>query len=274
MLEPEELLKTWPSWRKTSADKVLSSPAWRMDVVFARQKDRLTIDNVESADEIYLKVSLDDSEHILGIRDSERFPDLHLLWTKKNALDKNIVLALVEKECGALFVLLEHVFGREVKVKGLVDKPSKGIRTTFRTSAYAFSIDLSSEMRLSLGDISYLDPSHDSIRAMTRVSHAEYFACDMSEAEISELKEGDVIPLGVDYLNKASWNLEGFNDSLVHIIDANETNLRFADFVDESLPKIPAGGSMLLVKGSSVIAEGESFVLGGIPCFKLTRMHS
>lgn len=274
MLEPEELLRRWPDWKKTSADKVLASPAWRMEVSFARQKDRLVIDHAETADEIRLSVTLDDVPHVLGIRDSVRYPDLHLLWMKKDALDKNIILALVEKECGALFVLLEHVFGHELKVKGLSDEDPKGHRVAFKTSAYAFSIDLSSEMRLAIGDLSYLDPRDDSIRSMTRRARADYAAFALSEEAIVALAEGDVVPLGADYLASATWNLEGFPESEVHVVGAEDVSLRFADFADDTLPKVAACDSLLLVKGDRTLAEGELFDLGGVPCFRLTRMHS
>lgn len=274
MLEPEELLRAWPSWQKSSADKVLSSPAWRMDVSFARQRDRLTIDHAENADEIYLKVSLDDIEHVLGVRDSERYHDLHLIWSRKDALDKNIVLALIEKECGALFVLIEHVFGRDLKINGLAKGPSKGLRTAFKTAAYSFSIDLTSEMRLSLGDISYLDPKHDSIRSMTRAARADYAAITLDESALKDIEVGDVIPLGNDYLSKAIWNLEGFAENEVHVVSAEESSLRFADFADDTLPEVKSSALMLLVDNDNVLAEGELYDLGGVPCFKLTRIHS
>lgn len=274
MLEPDELLRQWPTWRKTGADKVLASPAWRMDVTFARQKDRLVVDHAEGADEIFLSVALDEVQHILGIRDSDRYSDLHLLWSKKASLDENIILALIEKECGALFVLLEHVFGHELSVVGLTDEVPKGHRVAFRTSAYAFSIDLSSEMRLTLGDLTYLDPKHDAIRSMTRSARADYASFKLEDSAVKTLEEGDVVPLGADYLASAKWNLEGFPDGELHVVAAEETALRFADFADDTLPKIEAAGSLLLVKGARTLAEGELFDLGGVPCFRLTRMHS
>lgn len=274
MLEPEELLRQWPDWRKTSADKVLASPAWRMEVTFARQKDRLVVDHEGEADEIYLSVTLDETPHVLGIRDSERYPDLHLLWTKKATLDRNIVLALIEKECGALFVLLEHVFGHELKVTGLSEEAPAGHRVAFKTSVYAFSIDMSSEMRLALGDLSYLDPRHDSIRAMTRRARADYAVFTLTEEAIATLAEGDVVPLGADYLSSATWNLEGFSEKEIHVVGAEDISLRFADFADDTLPKVESSDRLLLVKGDRTLAEGELFDLGGVPCFRLTRMHS
>lgn len=276
MAESEELIRSWPSLKKASADKVLASPAWRMDVAFARMRDRLTIGGIgcASEEEIYLKIALEGKNHILGVGDSPLYADLHALWSRKHHLDKNIVLALVEKECGALFVLIEHVFGADLVVKGILDKLPDGTRTAFRTSNLAFSLDLTSEMRLQLADLSYLDAKHDAIRSMTRSARADYAKVELDERAIMGLGEGDVIPLGIGYLSSANWNLEGFAAEETHIVASEARELRFADFADETLPAIEPSDSLLLVKGDSTIAEGELFDLGGIPCFKLTRMHS
>ena len=276
MVEPDELLRSWPGWQRPSADKVLASPAWRMDVSSARTRDVLTIDGAADAagDEIPLKVKLDASEHVLGIRDSASFPDLHLLWAQREKLESNLLLALVEKECGALFVMLEQVFGREFSVVGLAESVPQGARTVFRSSQFAFSLDLSSELRLSLGDMSFLDPRHESIRMMTRPARADYGAFVLDEATVAALGEGDVVPLGANYLATASWALEDFSDGLAHVVSADETSLRFADFADETLPAIEPSAALRLVRNARVLAEGELFKLGDMPCFRLTHMHS
>lgn len=275
MVEPEELLRTWPDWQKTSADKVLASPAWRMPVAFARQKDTLTVAAPEDfpGGEIYLTVKLDETEHVLGIGDSEHFPDLHLLWAMRAKLDPNILLALVEKECGALFVLIEQVFGRDFQVVALAEAAT-GTRTAFKTSQLRFSIDLTAELRLPLGDIRYLDPRHDVIRTMTRPARADFGGFALDEAAVAALAPGDVIPLGVDYLASAGWALETFSDGLIHVVGAEEKALRFADFADETLPAVEAADALVLMTGARILAEGELIRLGELPCFKLTHMRS
>ena len=115
-----ELLKKWPTWEKANAATVLASPAWRMPVKFdGRDASLRLVDAPAERDAISLAVKFDGEEHILGIFDTSRFSDLHLLWQKRDGLPGEIVLALVEKECGVLLQFLEDTVRKELSVEGL-----------------------------------------------------------------------------------------------------------------------------------------------------------
>lgn len=270
-MEANALLREWPTWSHANAETVLASPAWRMPVVYDGEETALCLADAPMDDEILLGVKFDDEAHILGIRDAAAFPDLHLLWKRRAELDANLLLALVEKECGALFQMLENAVRREFSVTGVVDAAPAGGRRTFRVNDVSFSLDLSSALTLSLGQIGFLDATHESIRSMTRSAWADYGACEVSEAEIAALAVEDrvVLPEGTP-----SWSVEAPADGALHVRGREAAQLSFAQFADDDLPPVPPPTALELVRRDRTLAEGEISRIGGLPCFRLTHLHS
>ena len=274
MAEPVELIANWPGWSHANAETVLASPAWRMPVTFAGKPDALKIAPMPE-DGLFLDVRFDDERHVLEIADSPTLGDLHLLWTRRGELDPNLVLALVEREGGPLFQLLEDVVRRQFGVVGLAGAPaSDAARLALRLdSGLSFSLDLSPELRNLFGDIAHLDPTHESIRSMTRKCRAHYAAVELTDADVAALAVGDVIPLLPEYRAMADWSLDGFADALTHVCASEETDIAFAAFADGRLPAIPPPTALVLVRGGRSLADGEISKIGGAECFRLTHLR-
>ena len=109
------LLKTWPDWEHASLETVLASPAWRMPVRYGETVATLVRAAAVPDDPIALAVTFDGTPAVLALADSALYPDLHLLWSRRADLPSALVLALVEKECGNLFALLEKLFRQRRK---------------------------------------------------------------------------------------------------------------------------------------------------------------
>lgn len=274
MARANELVAKWPGWARANAETVLASPAWRMPVSFDGRQDALRIVPMPG-DQLFLDIRLDETRHVLSLSDSPSLGDLHMLWSRRDELDPNLVLALVEHEGGALFQMLEDVVRRQLGVVGIAEEPkSDSGRLALRLdSGLVFSIDLTAELRSIFGDLSNIDPSHDSIRSMTRNCRAHYAAIEISDADAAALGEGDVIPMIPEYRAMAEWSVEGFADSLAHVCAAEETPISFAEFADGRLPPVPPPSMLSLVRGGRIVADGEISKIGGAECFRLTRLR-
>lgn len=274
MATPNELVAKWPGWARANAETVLASPAWRMPVMFAGAADALTL-TPPPDDQLFLDVRLGDDRYLLGLADSPSLNDLHLLWAHRAKLDPNLVLALVERECGSLFQMLEDVVRRPFSVTGIAEPAASNAgRLTLRLeTGLVFSIDLSPELRSLFGDIANLDPTHESIRSMTRKCRAHYAAVELTDADAASLAVGDVIPFLPEYRAMAEWSLDGFADALTHVCASEETDITFAAFADGRLPAVPPPAALVLVRGGRSLADGEISKIGGAECFRLTHLR-
>ena len=270
-----ELLKKWPTWEKANAATVLASPAWRMPVKFDGADASLRMSEAPAdADAISLRVKFDGEDHVLGIFDSELFPDLHLVWSRRSALPDEIVLALVEKECGALLQLLEDAVRRQLSVEGLAEgspaSPGKVFMLETGSATLAFSIDISPAMEIELGKLDFLDPSHESIRSLTRPAEAEYAVVSLTEEEFSSLGAGDFVMIPDDA--KPRWTVDKPLDGQLHVRGAEQGTLSFAEMADDALPPLPEGESFSLTRFGAKIAAGARSRVGDSAAVKIVEM--
>ena len=103
-----ELLQKWPSWQRASAETIFDSPAWALPVRWKDTQCVMRRADVKFRDILGIGIKFDDEENFIGLANREAFPDLHVLWDVKNNLPDPLKLALVEKECGPLFQILEN----------------------------------------------------------------------------------------------------------------------------------------------------------------------
>ena len=272
-----ELLKKWPSWEKANAATVLASPAWRMLVAFDGRNATLKMaDAPEPRDTVELDVSFDGEPHVLGLCDSEEFPNLHMLWGKRGALPAEIVLALVEKECGPLLQLLEDVFKKQLSVGGL--KSAEGSKAVKRERFFVlngeggaeigFSLDLSPAMEIALGRLDNLDPSHESIRSLSRPADAEFAAIALSGEDFASMGVGDFLLLPEDASPK--WTAENPVDGLVRVFGAGRGSLSFAEMADDALPPVPECSEFRLVRFGEEFATAVRSKVGDSAAVKIT----
>lgn len=258
------LLQDWPSFEKVNAETVFASPAWRLETVCGDAPAVLTKAEAPASDLLWVSVTLEDEAHVLGIGDSEAYADLHLLWARRGGLPKELLLALVERECGDLFQVLEKVFRRRFQIKGLADGAPAGGGVDFRLTAdgkaYAFALDLSPLLVMELGKLKYLDPGHEEIRGLCRPAWAEHGAVELLESECAALAAGDcvVLPEGAE----AVWRVTTPEDDLVHVRSEEAGEVMFAQMADDDWPALPEPRRVVLLKGGRTVARGSLATLG------------
>lgn len=261
-MDARKLLKEWPKEAFASADGIFGSPAWRMSVDYDGAPCLLTKAEEPVADALSLSLNFDGASSVLRIADSPSFPDLHLLWWRRDDLPREVLLALVEKECGTLFQMLEETMKQLVEVKGFADAEAEasvqGVTFTLRRpdgESLGFALGLSAEQRARLGSLDHLDLTHESIRSMTRSGWAQYAQLDLSAADCVRLAAGDclLLPEG----EKAVWLPVLADDEVVRICGAQEGTLSFAELVDEELPSIPPMQEVNIFRGMSLLAKGR-----------------
>ncbi len=245
------LLKTWPDWEHASLETVLASPAWRMPVRYGETAATLVRAAAVPDDPIVLAVTFDGTPAVLALADSALYPDLHLLWSHRAALPPALVLALVEKECGELFALLEKATRRQFGVTGLVPTlPARPYAFAVEglSAALAFALELPAELLPVFGDLACLDPAHPSIRGATREIRADYGTLAVTDDELAALASGDFLLCPGEPV-VARWLTAPPADEAAHVLAAAAQTATFAAFADEALPPPPPPSEgLVLVK--------------------------
>lgn len=267
-----DLLRDWPGWKQAGAGKVLASPAWRLDVIFADRKGSMRIvPNEDLADDrLTLKVDLEGEEHRLGISDSAVFADLHRIWKLRDRLPYEVLMAVVEKECGPLLQMLEDVLRRQLSVKGLdetaSDVPFRAFRVTFPEGgedAFSFSLDLSPAMEIDLGRIENLDVTDESIRGMSRPAEASYAEFDLPDADLAD---GDLLLRTEEF--GPQWLTDVPRDGHVRVLADKTLELTFAELADGA-PPVPPSPTYRLVRDGELLANATSAQIGSHPAFRI-----
>lgn len=271
-----ELLRTWPGWSNANAETILASPAWGMSVLYVGNPATLTCRTEPVTDALAIRVAFDDEEHVLALGDSAAFPDLHFLWAQRAALPREVLLALVEKECGGVFQLLEDVTKRLFSVRGLAETCPENLRV-FHLEAGGETIDfalgLSPSLTLALGDITHLDLRHPTIRTLTRPAFAEYAVWAPGVVECASLAVGDFLLLPAD-ASAGQWCWERRDDTVVSARGEMRQDLTFAQIAEETLPPVPPADAMVLVCGETPFARAVRAHVGVAPALKVTDLSA
>ena len=181
-----ELMEKWPGIAGADAATIFGMDAWALGVSYAGNDATLVKDATRERDVIGLEVKFDDEVHFLSIAVSDDYPELSKVWEQKAKLPNEILLALVEKECGALLQTLENAARRQLSVVGLVPREDVGAKNV-AAQAFAlrgaegetlcdFALSLSPALLAEFGRIEKLDAEHESIRALTRPARTAYAA--------------------------------------------------------------------------------------------------
>ena len=274
------ILSSWPGWAEKSSEDLLQHEAWSMRVRWGDEEARLRLSDNRPRDVIALEITFDDEPHFLGIGERETFPDLYKLWDRKNEIPQNLVLALIEKECGKLLQLLENSVRRQLKIVGFVDFSRRAGTRGFEVVGLdgriiaSFALDVSPVVLESFGDISAIDTSHPSIRSMVRPASVEYAAFSLG-ADSSNIESGDyLLAPELDNPAAAKWCVENpSDDGKFHLRSAANSAISFASFVDSALPPPPEPELLELFFGSKSIATGRISRLGAQVAFAVEEVH-
>lgn len=260
-----ELLKNWPTWQKAGAKQLFDSPAWRLPIAYDGEPCYLVKGDALPEDPLLVGLTFDGEEAVLGIGDSVLFLDLHRLWRCRGQLPAELVLALVEKECGPLLQMLEDATKKLVAVSGLLsagDAESTSFSFARRDGAtMAFSLSLSPAMLVQLGRFENLDLRHPAIRGLSRPARAVYAELAL-EVVVSSLQEGDLLVLPGSDEVASTWLERMPEDGKVRICAPEESSLTFAQLADDALPAVPESEMVLVFVGARQVAQGRIVSLG------------
>lgn len=241
-MNARDQMKSWPSLAGLTSGEILAASAWRCPVEFDGAEAELThaADPV-AEDELFLSLTFDGDPHVLGLGDSARYPDLHLLWSRRGELPDELLIALVEKECGAVLQLLENLSRCEIKLCGIAARPTSAERLAFGIGlggeTLTLTLDLPAALTEEFGRLDCLDPAHSFVRGQTRAVRAAYATLPLEADGVSELKEGDYLVLE-DLAPE--WLTELPDDGKLRLAQADEVSATFAQFADGTLPAVPA----------------------------------
>ena len=276
-MNAEELIEKWPGIAGADAAAIFGMDAWAMPVGYAGNDATLVKDATRERDVIGLAIKFDDEPHFLAIAVSDAYPELSKVWELKKNLPNEVLLALIEKECGALLQTLENAARRQLSVSGLVPHEDVGAQNA-AAQAFAlknaegeivcdFALSLSNALLGEFGRVENLDVNHDSIRALTRPARVEYAAFSLTDEELAGLAPGDHLLLPEIATDAPKWVTETPADDLVHVLGATAGSLVFKDFADDALPEPPEASALILIRKGHAVAEGRLSRLGEQPAF-------
>ena len=272
-MNAHELLAKWPTWEKADAGAIFDSPAWMMPVRWGESSAVLRRADLKERDVIGIAVRFDGEENFVGIGNWEAFPDLHALWSEKRQLPDALLLALVEKECGRLFQILENAARRQLSVVGLAPAEKREGATGFElvdgdgNLLVSFVMKVTPELIRSMGMLKFINVNHPSVRDMTREAMVEYFSFGLPEEQLNGIAAGDYLLLPEITTEKPSWVTTPPVDNRVHVFGCQSTPISFAQFAAEDYPPFPEPSQLTLMCRGRLIANGRLDKLVSQPAF-------
>ncbi len=185
-------------------DEILDSPAFAMPCRLGEKTVLLRRASVEPAESemLSLSVAFGDEGHSLCVARSPLFPDLDKRWDSRADVPEQVVLAIVEKECGQLFQLLENAVRKQLRLLGISPVPpgqtsktggtgGTGGMAVFHVEGISFSLSRTQTVVSALGVLRNLDLAHESIRSPALPAEIEYAAFQLPDADLASLAPGD-----------------------------------------------------------------------------------
>lgn len=262
---------------------------------FGEEQCTMRLDAVHPSDTIDLAVRLENDDHVLRLADTDAFPDLHALWASRADVPEPVLLALVEKNCGPLFQLVENAVRRQFSVVGLVreapveDTPMVYARITGVDGAdkAVFALTLSSSIVSALGELRYIDVTNPGVRAEELPAEREFASFSLPAADATTMEVGDALLLPeigsaeqriiVDGRFAATsgavsaWK----DDGLYRVVAAESDTISLGALFDiatgaaapAAVPEPAAETRLRLVRMDRTVASGRFVKLGGNSAF-------
>ena len=276
-VKPIELLQQLDEFKALTPADILSHPAWSVPVTWNEAPAALHADAVVTSETINLAVRLGNEDCVLGLVPSEAFPELSELFPARAEVPPPIMLAVVEKEAGPLFQMLENALRRELSVQGLAETPAEGART-FQVavaddpsaSTPSFTLALTDALVRELGDLRYLNAEHPSIAETKVAMEVAYAEFDLSADELAGLAPGDYLLLPEMSTEKPGRVCRPgtLPSDRLRIVASELANVPFATALQEDLRCAPVGtDDLVLMLGERRIASGRLSKLGEQPAF-------
>ena len=294
-MKPLEILTSLPQWSKASAEDLLASPAWAMPCRLGEQNCTMRLDATLPTETLDLLVRFGTEEHVLGLRDSESLQELHAIWPARAEMPEPILLALVEKECGALFQLLENAVRRQLSVVGLAPSPLvpdahallAQVYSADGTPIISFALSSSPALVAALGQLRFLDATHPAVRDGALSAEVEFATFALPAADLAALAPGDALLLPeigtvpprriVDgrFLVGGNGVVDWKDDGALRVIAAEPAAMTVGDLLDltaddaaSSAPQpLSANMPLRLVRFGKTLASGRLCALGAQQAF-------
>lgn len=269
---------------RLGATSIVDSLAFAMPCRLGEENVTLVLEAVRPADTIDLSVMLGDEPHVLSIARSPRFGNLDAVWDNRKEVPAPIILALLEKDAGALFALLENAVRRQFKLVGLAEAVDAGAEVlSAKVADIVFTLTRSPTVTASFGVLRNIDASHESIRSVTLPSVVEYAAFAIPQADAAAFAVGDAVLLPEigtvppRLVADGRFVLDGEGVSrydageLVHVVDALPKDVSLGELFDAAesprpVEAKPLGALRLVAKGRT-LATGRMDRLGDQPAF-------
>ena len=256
----------------------------------------MRLDAIRPANTLDVLVRFENEDHVLGLSDSPAFPELHAVWASKSEMPEPVLLALMERECGGLFQLLENTVRRQLTVVGLAKEPPAEQPLAARVSSggtdtLTFTLTNSPMVTGSLGLLRNIDVAHPSVRSMQLPGELELAAFALSSSDAPSPGDALLLPeidlssasapvrLIVDgrFAAQSETGLTGWADNgRWRVVRAERVHITFGDLADfadgttqwaDSAALAPLGTpaqetALSLVRNGQTVASGRLVRLG------------
>ena len=255
----------------------------------------MRLDATLPSETLDLLVRFGEEEHVLGLRDSESLQELHAVWPTRADMPEPILLALVEKECGTLFQLLENAVRRQLSIVGLASAPLAPDAHALLAQVYSadgapvvsFSLSSSPALVAALGQLRFLDAKHPAVRDGALSAEVEFATFALPAADLAALAPGDALLLPeigtvpprriVDgrFLAGENGVVDWKDDGALRVIAAEPAALTVGELLDlatnDAASPAPqpllANMPLRLVRFGKTLASGRLCVLGAQQAF-------
>ena len=275
-MKPIEILSSLPQWANAAPGTILDSPAFALPCRLGDETSSLRHARVCPAESamLVLAVTFGDEPHMLGLARSTRFQELDGLWETRADIPDPILLALAERECGAVFQMLENAVRKQLRLTGLAKTmDAQRLDLELADGSLAFSLTRSESVVSAFGVLRNLDLAHEAIRGQSLPAETEYASFVLPEADIASLAPGDAVLLPEigaltprvvadgRFVLDANGVSPHAEDEVVHVRAADGREISLGEVFDaaETPIEVPAaepGIQLRLVKGGRSIAAG------------------
>lgn len=285
-MKPSEIMAALPQWRGAKAADILASPAWAMPCRLGDAQDVMRLDAIRPADVLSLAIRFEDEPHTLGLAPSPRFPELSRLWPSLAEVPEQILLALVERECGPFLQMLENAMRRQLKIDG-ISKDTPGPESQAIAAHIAditFTLTRSVTLVEAFGQSRYIDLTHPSIRETQLSAECEYAAFALPQEDIDSLATGDALLLPEIGSIKPCLIVDGrfvldengvanySEDALVRVRSVEPRTVTLGELFDGAAQMPPAASPLKLVVSGKTIAIGRLDRLANHPALFVEKV--
>ena len=286
-MKPLDILSSISLWKGATADAILDSPAFALQGRLGEESVALRAAQVEPAesDMLALSVAFGDEPHALLVARSPQFAELDKIWESRADVPEPILLALVEKECGPLFQMLENAVRRQMRLLGLGDasrKDGEPGRKAFEiaradgggSDRLSIVLTRSAAVASAFGSLRNLDLTHESVRSQPLSAVVEYAAFAAPEADLASLEPGDYVLVPEFGAVAPRLIVDGrfvvgdggvapyTEGALVRVVSAEPLSVSLGDVFDAveggtPPPAAAQGAQLRLLRGGRAVASGR-----------------